>query len=82
MTSDIVVIFGVLVGFEDVNLSCVGKLYSSTAAVIIAVAVAREIYDEILHGCCGIVLTDNSVVTKEIDGEDVIMSLLCSYSSF
>jgi hypothetical protein len=48
-----IVLFGILVGFEDVKLSCVGKLYSSAAAVV--VAVAREVYDEILHGCFRIV---------------------------
>jgi hypothetical protein len=45
-----IVLFGILVGIEDVKLSCVGigKLYSSAARMV--VAVAREVYDEIGHG--------------------------------
>ena len=67
MTRDIdKVLFGILVGFEDVQLSCVGKLYSSAAAVV--VAVAREVYDEIGHGyydkLWDLVLTDNSARTQ------------------
>ena len=54
MTRDMVLfLFGILLGFKDVKLSCVGigKLYDSAAAVVVAVTVAREVYDEIGHGC-------------------------------